>query len=960
LSQEEENQWSEAQGTVTFIGEQPDGCELELTSETARMRVMVADNSGGVPPFLLNSRVRVRGICEGTYTGGGQKVAGAMVVAGWDQIKLTHMAAERWTTSPLTTISSLLTNSFLRTNAALVRLRGKLREATPDQPLLLDDETGSLRVEGIEASSEAVGFPVEVLGKLNQRGTNMIFLAGFYQEMAQGGGTNAQLLPLLTTAKQVQYLSVAEAKRKYPVRLRGVVTSTMAWHNSFTLQDATRGIWVDGIGGNRQLRLGEFVEVEGVTDPSQFAPIVISTRVVALGWGQMPEPVRPNRDQILNGSLDGQYVEVQGVVTAVEPGGVTLLTLAGKYRVLLLETPFTDFQPYENALVRIKGCLYASWDEQTYQVKIGELRLFNASINVDEPALADLFAAPVKSVQDLLLFDAKASALNRVKVTGQIVHERAGEYFMMNGTNGLRLFLKTPVPLQTGDFVEAVGFPMLGNASPVLRDTVVRRTGKASLPEARRLVDNTLLNSDLDATVVRIESKLVGVRSVPSGQELELQTGTRTFVARLDTTTGLVQPIPVGSRLRLTGVYAGRGGDRSLGRGIDSFELLLNSPSDVKVLERPSWWTLGHTLVVVGALVAVLLLALAWIMGLHRQVNLKTRQLRDEIEEHKRTEIQLIKEIEERKRTQAELEEKKVSLENEIEARKQMEKEIEHVHRQLLDASRRAGMAEIATNVLHNVGNVLNSVNVSTNMLAQRVRKSRVSSFPRVVAMLQEHAHDLGAFITSDAKGKLVPDYLAKLSENLLAEQEATIGELNSLRGNVEHINEIVSMQQNYASVGGVKEIINVVNLVEDCLRINEGALSRHHVEVVREFENVPPMNVDKHKLLQILVNLVRNAKYACQESERVDKQMTVRVANGDGRIKISVIDNGVGIPPENLTRIFNHGFTTRKDGHGFGLHSGALAAKEIGGSLNVHSDGPGQGAAFTLELPCPAPGGPA
>jgi len=273
------------------------------------------------------------------------------------------------------------------------------------------------------------------------------------------------------------------------------------------------------------LRLGEFVEVEGVTDPSQFAPIVISTRVVALGWGQMPEPVRPNRDQILNGSLDGQYVEVQGVVTAVEPIGVTLLTLAGKYRVLLLETPFTDFQPYENALVRIKGCLYASWDEQTYQVKIGELRLFNASINVDEPALADLFAAPVKSVQDLLLFDAKASALNRVKVTGQIVHERAGEYFMMNGTNGLRLFLKKPVPLQTGDFVEAVGFPMLGNASPVLRDTVVRRTGKASLPEARRLVDNTLLNSDLDATVVRIESKLVGVRSVPSGQELELQRG---------------------------------------------------------------------------------------------------------------------------------------------------------------------------------------------------------------------------------------------------------------------------------------------------------------------------------------------------------------------------------------------------------------------------------------------------
>ena len=159
-------------------------------------------------------------------------------------------------------------------------------------------------------------------------------------------------------------------------------------------------------------------------------------------------------------------------------------------------------------------------------------------------------------------------------------------------------------------------------------------------------------------------------------------------------------------------------------------------------------------------------------------------------------------------------------------------------------------------------------------------------------------------------------------------------------------------MQQNYATVGGVKEMINVVNLIEDSMRMNEGALNRHRVKVIREFENVPLMNVEKHKILQILVNLVRNAKYACDESGSADKQLTMRVTNGDGRIKISVMDNGVGILPENLTRIFNHGFTTRKGGHGFGLHSGALAAKEMGGALTVHSDGPGRGATFTLELP--------
>ena len=150
--------------------------------------------------------------------------------------------------------------------------------------------------------------------------------------------------------------------------------------------------------------------------------------------------------------------------------------------------------------------------------------------------------------------------------------------------------------------------------------------------------------------------------------------------------------------------------------------------------------------------------------------------------------------------------------------------------------------------------------------------------------------------------------------------------------------------------------IVNIPDLVEDSLRMNLGSMSRHGVEVIRDFEKVPPVNVEKHKILQILINLLRNAKNACDESGRADKRLTVRVRNGRERLKISVIDNGVGIAPENLTRIFNHGFTTRKDGHGFGLHSGALAAREMGGSLTADSAGPGQGAAFTLELPLTAP----
>lgn len=293
-----------------------------------------------------------------------------------------------------------------------------------------------------------------------------------------------------------------------------------------------------------------------------------------------------------------------------------------------------------------------------------------------------------------------------------------------------------------------------------------------------------------------------------------------------------------------------------------------------------------------------------------------------------------------------------VAIARNITERKSAEAKLEQMHKQLSDASRQAGMAEIATNVLHNVGNVLNSVNVSANLVADTVKKSKASGLARAVALLQEHKADLGTFITEDPKGKLVPGYLEQLADHLRADQETTLRELDSLRENIDHIKKIVSMQQSYAKVSGVIETVNVIDLVEDSLRMNEGSCSRHGIETIREYGDVPTIKVDKHRVLQVLVNLLRNAKHACDDSGRSDKRMTVRVTSTDTHVSITVADNGVGIEAENMKRIFNHGFTTRKSGHGFGLHSGALAAKEMSGSLSAHSEGPQKGAAFILELP--------
>lgn len=159
-------------------------------------------------------------------------------------------------------------------------------------------------------------------------------------------------------------------------------------------------------------------------------------------------------------------------------------------------------------------------------------------------------------------------------------------------------------------------------------------------------------------------------------------------------------------------------------------------------------------------------------------------------------------------------------------------------------------------------------------------------------------------------------------------------------------------MQQSFAMVSGVAESIPLVEIVDDALRINASALTRHEVELVRDYQFKPILTIERHKLMQILVNLIRNAKYACDDGGRPDKKIIVRLTQHNDRLRIAVIDNGIGIPPENLTRIFAHGFTTRKEGHGFGLHSGALVAKELGGSLVAHSDGTGLGATFTIELP--------
>ena len=297
-------------------------------------------------------------------------------------------------------------------------------------------------------------------------------------------------------------------------------------------------------------------------------------------------------------------------------------------------------------------------------------------------------------------------------------------------------------------------------------------------------------------------------------------------------------------------------------------------------------------------------------------------------------------------------------ISRDVTAVKEAEAKLETAHKRLLEASRFAGMAEVASNVLHNVGNALNSINVSCTLAIQSLKEWNLDKLAKIPPLLAAHAGQLDEFLTRDPRGRQIPDYLSLVARAFGDQKTSWMTELDQLRKHVEHVNQIVAMQQSYAKVMGVVETVAPAQLVEDAIQINAAALDRHGINLVREFEPAPSVLVDKHKVLQILINLLRNAKYAVTDKAGgEEKRVAIRVGPlGEDRIRIQVVDNGVGIPPENLTRIFLHGFTTRKEGHGFGLHSGALAAHEMGGELSAHSDGVGKGAIFTLTLPIKGP----
>jgi signal transduction histidine kinase len=258
----------------------------------------------------------------------------------------------------------------------------------------------------------------------------------------------------------------------------------------------------------------------------------------------------------------------------------------------------------------------------------------------------------------------------------------------------------------------------------------------------------------------------------------------------------------------------------------------------------------------------------------------------------------------------------------------------------------------VASGVLHNVGNVMNSVNVGASVTRDAVKALPVEGVLRACDLIDQNSARLADYLRNDATGKKLPEYLRKLGSVLGQEKQSILTQLDQLSDHLEHMKKIIAAQQSYAKVNGMNEVCTLEEIAETALQISEATLRNSGIKIVRDYVQLPAVVVDRRQVMQILVNLISNAKHALEERKGGEREIKVAIAKVDGGVRIEVRDTGVGISSENLSKIFNPGFTTKKKGHGFGLHNCANAAQQMDGSLTAYSDGPGKGASFVLRMP--------
>ncbi len=378
------------------------------------------------------------------------------------------------------------------------------------------------------------------------------------------------------------------------------------------------------------------MEVEGESGVGDFAPEIDGAKFRSLGEAPLPNPVRPTSDELVSGRLDSQWIEVQGVVrsAAERDGGLVLNLSSGAFECNVFVLSHPSFPPeIIDARVRIRGVFAGLYDSTSTRFIGFQILTPNwSNVQIVERPPQGLFSLPLRPIPLFLRLTPEGAFTHRVHVRGAVLMQELGRSVSIRD-HGLALWVRTtqPLPLKVGDLIDAVGFPVIGDYMPVMRDAVIQRVGSGPVPEPIAESPEKLQAGVDNADLVRLSARLLNRTTRPGEEILELQAGGVTFRAELsiETKKSPLGSLRNGSLLQLTGVSLAEVDDKREPKG---FRILLRSADDIVVLKRPSWWTGDRVAALVATLAGIILLIALWVTVLRRRVDERTETVRATLE----------------------------------------------------------------------------------------------------------------------------------------------------------------------------------------------------------------------------------------------------------------------------------------------------------------------------------------
>lgn len=446
-----------------------------------------------------------------------------------------------------------------------------------------------------------------------------------------------EILPTLTTAAAVHGLSPAESKRRYPVHLRAIcVVCFPGWHGFF-VNDGSTGVFVETKGQvllTDAIHTGSMLEITGVTGPGEYSPVIDEAVLRVLGEAKVPSARHVSLDRLSTGAEDGQWIEIEGTVRWADTSNtmLTLILSSGRVQVEVMTPKYSEKQYLRliDARVSVRGTAGPVFNQRRQLIGVNMYTPRLDEVRVLEPAPADPFALPVKAVRNIFGYTPNASPDHRLRIRGVVTAGWAGKsFFITDGLQGAGVFSSQMTAIEPGDIVDVIGFSALGDYTPTLHEAVFRKLGSGPPPTPRCIAAKDALSGDFDGDLVRIDARLIRQKRTSDEYTFLLDSEGIVFSAVLQSDRA-PQPLDLreGSRLQLTGIciITDTQPTRHF-RVPKDFQILARSTQDIRVLQKPSWWTPAHALYALGITVVLVLCALSWVIALRRRVRQRTAEL---------------------------------------------------------------------------------------------------------------------------------------------------------------------------------------------------------------------------------------------------------------------------------------------------------------------------------------------